>query len=266
MPWGTHICVFYETAADLLDICVAYFAAGLAGNELCLWAISDPIVRDAALMALHRGIPKFDAYLAAGRIEVVDGRDWYLSGDQFDMRRVIDGWDEKLHDALAKGYDGLRVGANAFWITTEYWKEFCAYEHELDRSLTDRRMIVLCTYPLAASRAVDLLDAARAHQCSIVRRRHAWEFLEAPELGQAKREIGKLNEALDIVSKPFLGHRPLTPRERIVLAHIVRGASSKETAKMLGIAPRTVEFHRANLLRKLGAKNTADLVRGVRTG
>jgi len=32
---------------------------------------------------------------------------------------------------------------------------------------------------------------------------------------------------------------------------------------MLGISPRTVEFHRANLMRKLGARNTADLVRRV---
>jgi len=41
------------------------------------------------------------------------------------------------------------------------------------------------------------------------------------------------------------------------------GASSKESARRLGISPRTVEFHRANMLRKLGAKNTADLVRVV---
>ena len=45
-------------------------------------------------------------------------------------------------------------------------------------------------------------------------------------------------------------------------AHIVRGASSKETGRSLGISPRTVEFHRANIMRKLlGAKNTIDLVR-----
>jgi DNA-binding CsgD family transcriptional regulator len=43
------------------------------------------------------------------------------------------------------------------------------------------------------------------------------------------------------------------------LAQIVRGASSKEAAQALGIAPRTVEFHRENIMRKLGAKNTVDL-------
>jgi two-component system response regulator FixJ len=49
----------------------------------------------------------------------------------------------------------------------------------------------------------------------------------------------------------------------VVLAQIVRGASNKEAARTLGISPRTVEFHRANLMRKLGTKNTAELVRRV---
>jgi len=46
-----------------------------------------------------------------------------------------------------------------------------------------------------------------------------------------------------------------------VLAQIVRGASSKLAARKLKISPRTVEFHRANIMRKLGVKNTIELVR-----
>jgi DNA-binding CsgD family transcriptional regulator len=124
-------------------------------------------------------------------------------------------------------------------------------------------MIVLCTYSLRASKAVDVLDVARAHQCSAARRNSDWEFLETPELKQAEQEINKLKGALDILSKPFPAHESLTPRERVALAQIVRGASSKEAARALGISPRTVEFHRANIMQKLGAKNTVDLVRKV---
>jgi hypothetical protein len=53
-------------------------------------------------------------------------------------------------------------------------------------------MIVLCTYSLQASRTVDMLDVARAHQCSIALRNGNWEFLETPELKQAKQEIRRL--------------------------------------------------------------------------
>ena len=51
----------------------------------------------------------------------------------------------------------------------------------------------------------------------------------------------------------------LTPTERLVLAQVVEGHSSKEIARALDLSPRTIEFHRANLLRKWAAKNTAHL-------
>jgi DNA-binding CsgD family transcriptional regulator len=67
----------------------------------------------------------------------------------------------------------------------------------------------------------------------------------------------------DVLSRQFLGHELLTEREQAVLAHIVRGASSREAARLLSISVRTVEFHRANIMLKLGARNTAELVRIV---
>jgi FixJ family two-component response regulator len=59
------------------------------------------------------------------------------------------------------------------------------------------------------------------------------------------------------------GREPLTRRERDVLTLIVAGASSKEAGQKLGISPRTVEFHRARIIEKVDAKNTADLIRIV---
>lgn len=87
--------------------------------------------------------------------------------------------------------------------------------------------------------------------------------METPELTQANRRIKALNDALTIMSGAFPGKELLTKRERAVLAQIVRGASNKEAARTLAISPRTVDFHRANIMQKLGAKNTADLIRVV---
>jgi len=59
----------------------------------------------------------------------------------------------------------------------------------------------------------------------------------------------------------FPGREPLSRREQDVLAQIVNGASNKEAGRRLGISPRTIEVHRANLMEKIGARNAADLIR-----
>jgi len=57
------------------------------------------------------------------------------------------------------------------------------------------------------------------------------------------------------------GQKPLTKREREVLGLISEGCSNKQGALRMNISPRTFESHRAEAMRKLGARNTADLVR-----
>ncbi|UFZ08387.1 helix-turn-helix transcriptional regulator [Bradyrhizobium ontarionense] len=54
---------------------------------------------------------------------------------------------------------------------------------------------------------------------------------------------------------------PLTPRERQVLRLVGEGCSNKEGAKLMNISYRTFECHRAQVMRKLGAKNAVELVR-----
>ncbi|MCP8885225.1 LuxR C-terminal-related transcriptional regulator [Devosia sp. XJ19-1] len=61
------------------------------------------------------------------------------------------------------------------------------------------------------------------------------------------------------------GFAQLTPREREVLQLITNGQSNKEAGRELGISPRTIEVHRARVMEKLGARNTADLLRIVLT-
>lgn len=59
----------------------------------------------------------------------------------------------------------------------------------------------------------------------------------------------------------------LTDRERVVLAHVGAGLSSKEIARILGISDLTVRKHRENLCRKLGSRNAAELIAtAVRNG
>lgn len=56
-------------------------------------------------------------------------------------------------------------------------------------------------------------------------------------------------------------YRGLTPREREVFHLVVEGLTTKEIAKRLDISSKTAENHRARVLDKLAARNTAELIR-----
>ncbi len=94
----------------------------------------------------------------------------------------------------------------------------------------------------------------------------AVDFIEKPFRDEVL--IASVLEALGRVAGPaapkpvdrarFAG---LTPREREILALVVAGHSNKAIGAILGISPRTVEVHRANLMQKAKVASLADLVR-----
>ncbi len=60
-------------------------------------------------------------------------------------------------------------------------------------------------------------------------------------------------------------YRGLTPRERQVMGHVAAGLMNKQIAGEIGLSEITVKIHRGNLMRKLGARTVADLVRIAET-
>lgn len=67
----------------------------------------------------------------------------------------------------------------------------------------------------------------------------------------------------DEVDIAFVGFNRLTAREREILEALVNGETNAQAGRRLGLSHRTVEVHRRHIMRKLGARNTADLVRRV---
>jgi FixJ family two-component response regulator len=75
------------------------------------------------------------------------------------------------------------------------------------------------------------------------------------------RHRNEKQTSVGLEAREFPGHVRLTRREAEVLAQIVQGASSRDIGTTLGIGKRTVDNFRMSIMRKLGARNTADLVR-----
>jgi two-component system, LuxR family, response regulator FixJ len=76
------------------------------------------------------------------------------------------------------------------------------------------------------------------------------------ELGQSPDELREL-----VMNLP--GCEPFTRREREVLTRIAVGETNKEAARKLGLSSRTIEGYRASIMRKVGARNAAELLRLV---
>jgi FixJ family two-component response regulator len=68
---------------------------------------------------------------------------------------------------------------------------------------------------------------------------------------KARSEIGELRQRF----------KQLTPREREVMALVVAGQLNKQAASELATTERTIKFHRAHIMQKMGAESLADLVR-----
>ncbi len=197
IAWGTHFCLFYETTADLLETVVSYCKTGLENREFCLWVVAEPLSWEDARHALKRVVPDLDQYLADRSIEIVTAREWYFQDGTFDLNRVINGWNEKLANASARGYAGVRVTGDTAWLEKKDWKDFCEYEESLNLAVANQRLAVLCTYPLAACGAAEILDVVRTHQFAVTRRRGSWDVIETAGHKQAKAEIKRLNEELE---------------------------------------------------------------------
>ncbi len=240
MPWGSHVCVFYQSSDDLLDTVIPFLKTGLESNEYCMWALSEPLTMQDARTALRRRIPDFDRHVDDGRVEVVPGRDWYLGRGQVDLRRVIDAWEVKMRSALERGFDGLRVSGNAFWLNTHHWKDFCDYECSLNDTMANLPITAMCTYPLPGSGAADVLEVARAHHVAVAWRNGDWEVVEH---GPVPAE-----------------HHSLTLREREVLWWAAQGKSALDIAGILSITKRTVDEHIQNAARRLDASNRTQAV------
>jgi PAS domain S-box-containing protein len=196
MSWGTHFCLFYETKDDLLSFCLPFFKAGLAQHLFCLYVAWEPLASDEALEAMRQAIPDFHHYLAAGQLEITPHTNWYFKDGRFDEQRALQGWLDKLDQALSRGFAGLRFVGNNLLQAAE-WGSYARFESRLDDILRNRRMEGLCAFELNRYSAANALDVVRQHQFTLARRGGRWEPVEGASLKHAHDQVLKLNAELE---------------------------------------------------------------------
>jgi hypothetical protein len=124
IPYGLHMCHFYEKREELSATLVPYFVAGLQKNERCLWITAEPLdarAAEAELVATGLNVP---AMARKGSLLIRDHSDWF--GDSLDADRIIERWLEEERRALDEGYVGLRIAGNTSFVKPAEWSAFMA--------------------------------------------------------------------------------------------------------------------------------------------
>jgi len=97
----------------------------------------------------------------------------------------------------------------------------------------------------------------------------AFDFVQKPfrdqelmdRVTQALSQNEEQQEATLQKRQAFDNFELLTPREKEVMEHVVKGRANKVIAMDLGVSQRTVEIHRARVMDKMQARSLASLVR-----
>lgn len=97
----------------------------------------------------------------------------------------------------------------------------------------------------------------------------AADFIEKPfekavlveAIDHASQRLRRSTERKERADAALTRLNGLTPRERDVLEGLAKGLPNKTIAFDLGISPRTVEIHRANLMTKLGVRSLSEALR-----
>ncbi|HOV80236.1 MAG TPA: MEDS domain-containing protein [Bacillota bacterium] len=191
IPWGTHVCGFYRTQDDLINMLIPYFKFGLKNNEFCMWITSDPINNNEAKQILTEYIPNINYYLDKGQMELIPYAEWYLRDGKFDGANILSSWVKKVSEALAKGYKGVRISGNTTWLNKEDWSVFQYYESIVDNSIDCLKMTAICTYQINNCNGFEMVD---------IMKNHKYFFVSDENIYSIINDTARL-ERLDIMSK-----------------------------------------------------------------
>ncbi|HYE98841.1 MAG TPA: MEDS domain-containing protein, partial [Planctomycetota bacterium] len=178
VEWGSHVCTFFSSPREIVEVLLPYFLAGLSNNERCLWIVSPPLSVGDALEALEReGVrPQDDAWRA--RISVHEFATWYADPASTRPDTGMRRWGAEEKRTLADGFAGLRIAGQVPRLEGARRETFMAYEAAASRAFRGCRSIALCAYSLRASGTDDIFEVIHAHPFTLDRRDGGWEIVE----------------------------------------------------------------------------------------
>jgi len=174
--WGEHICAFFDTKDELLKLTVPYINACLEDNEFCMWITGEPVTETDACQALEQVLPDAHQYFVSKQLEILPHTQWYFPSGVFDPKIVLYNWLSKAKHAQGRGFAGVRITGNPFWLGCEEdWEEFGAYEQAVTQSIGNERVLALCTYPIEICKITHIMQTLSLHGSALNARNDDWQ-------------------------------------------------------------------------------------------
>lgn len=140
-----HVILFYTNHRDKHLVLFTYLKAGLDAGEAAVYVAGDESSGQTREAMRDFGI-EVERLEKTGALRVVDYRNWYIIGGEFNIGRTISLWKKALDEAIARGFKGLRgAGEMACFFKHNMINELVLYERALHREL-DIPLAAICAY------------------------------------------------------------------------------------------------------------------------
>lgn len=172
LPWGSHVCQFYESKEDQVRMLVPYFKQGLERNEVCVWLVGDLTV-DEARTALEAAVPDLARYMAKGQMLIKHFTELYTNGDGSvkESAQLSEEFAAMGSSVQKDGFAGLRASGSVSWVKdAESMTRFMDYETRVNMAIQNSRIMAVCTYPAQAASVCQCRELIHNHGRIFVKR------------------------------------------------------------------------------------------------
>jgi len=172
MPWGSHVCQFYDDKEDLLKMLVPYFKQGLERNEACVWLVGDLMIEEAR-NALATAVPDLDRFMQSGQMQIRHYTEFYTdeNGSVKPPDQLSNDFAAMGSTVRANGYEGLRASGSVSWVNdAESMTRFMDYETKVNLAIQNARIMAVCTYPAQAAAMCQCRELIHNHGNIFVKR------------------------------------------------------------------------------------------------
>lgn len=186
VPWGTHLCQFYRTKEELLEILIPYLEIGLKNNEFCTWITSDFFNEEDAIKAIIRAFPNIQKYLKKTQIKIIPYKKCFKYGIS-DMKKVIDIWLDGINLAFENGFNGARIIVDTAWLKKEVWEKFTELEEEISKVIGKYRIRAICCYFITKCDASQVRNVVHSHEMALIKRNNEWIVIKSSKSNREEK-------------------------------------------------------------------------------